>query len=30
VDLSTLPGVAHFEHIDPSSQAWKIVTDWLP
>ena len=30
VDLVTLPGVAHFEHLDPSSEAWRAVIDWLP
>lgn len=30
VDLVTLPGAGHFEHLDPGSEAWKIVTDWLP
>ena len=30
VDLVTLPGVGHFEHLDPSSDAWRAVTDWLP
>jgi acetyl esterase/lipase len=30
VELVTLPGVGHFEHLDPGSGAWKIVTDWLP
>jgi acetyl esterase/lipase len=30
VDLVTLPGVAHFEHLDPSSSAWRAVIDWLP
>jgi acetyl esterase/lipase len=30
VDLVTLPGVAHFEHLDPSSTAWQAVIDWLP
>ena len=30
VDLVTLPGVGHFEHLDPSSDAWRAVIDWLP
>jgi acetyl esterase/lipase len=30
VDLVTLPGVGHYEHLDPSSAAWRAVTDWLP
>ena len=30
VDLVTLPGVGHFEHLDPSSGAWRAVIDWLP
>jgi acetyl esterase/lipase len=29
VDLVTLPGVRHFEHLDPSSEAWRAVIDWL-
>jgi acetyl esterase/lipase len=29
VDLVTLPGVGHFEHLDPSSEAWRAVIDWL-
>jgi acetyl esterase/lipase len=30
VDLVTLPGVGHFEHLDPSGAAWREVIDWLP
>jgi acetyl esterase/lipase len=30
VDLVTLPGVAHFEHLDPASEAWRAVIEWLP
>jgi len=30
VDLVTLPGVGHYEHLDPSSAAWRAVIDWLP
>ncbi len=30
VELVALPGVGHYEHLDPASEAWKIVTDWLP
>jgi acetyl esterase/lipase len=29
-DLVTLPGVGHYEHLDPSSAAWRTVIDWLP
>jgi len=28
-ELRVLPGVGHFEHIDASSEAWKIARDWL-
>jgi hypothetical protein len=24
-----LAGVGHMEHLDPSSTAWRAVTDWL-
>jgi acetyl esterase/lipase len=27
--LVELPGCGHFEHLDPSSHAWRVVTDWL-
>ncbi len=30
VDLVTLPGVRHFEHLVPASTAWRAVVDWLP
>jgi acetyl esterase/lipase len=30
VDLVTLPGVGHFEHLDPASEAWQAVIAWLP
>ncbi|MEX2210338.1 MAG: alpha/beta hydrolase [Gaiellaceae bacterium] len=30
VDLVTLPGVGHFEHLEPASDAWLAVIDWLP
>jgi acetyl esterase/lipase len=29
VHLVTLPGVGHFEHLDPSSTAWQAVVEWL-
>jgi acetyl esterase/lipase len=29
VELVVLPGVGHFEHLDPSSDAWRTVTAWL-
>jgi acetyl esterase/lipase len=29
-DLVTLPRVGHYEHLDPSSAAWRAVIDWLP
>lgn len=29
VDLAILPGVGHFEHLDPTGEAWRVVTDWL-
>jgi acetyl esterase/lipase len=28
-ELRVLPGVGHFEHIDASSDAWRIARDWL-
>jgi acetyl esterase/lipase len=28
-ELVELPGCGHFEHLDPSSHAWTVVTDWL-
>ncbi|MEX1358272.1 MAG: prolyl oligopeptidase family serine peptidase, partial [Gaiellaceae bacterium] len=30
VSLVTLPGVGHFEHLDPASEAWRAVVEWLP
>ena len=30
VRLVTLPGVGHFEHLDPASDAWRAVVEWLP
>jgi len=30
VSLVTLPGVGHFEHLDPASDAWRAVVEWLP
>lgn len=30
VGLVTLPGVGHYEHLDPSSDAWNAVIEWLP
>lgn len=30
VSLVTLPGVGHFEHLDPDSEAWRAVVEWLP
>ena len=30
VDLVTLPDVGHFEHLDPGSEAWQTVVEWLP
>jgi pimeloyl-ACP methyl ester carboxylesterase len=30
VELEVLPGLGHFEHLDPSSAAWDAVTAWLP
>jgi dipeptidyl aminopeptidase/acylaminoacyl peptidase len=29
VDLAILPGVGHFEHLDPRSSAWAAVRAWL-
>lgn len=29
VDYAELPGVGHYEHLDPKGAAWKAVTDWL-
>jgi acetyl esterase/lipase len=28
-ELVELSGCGHFEHLDPSSHAWGVVTDWL-
>jgi dipeptidyl aminopeptidase/acylaminoacyl peptidase len=28
-ELVELPGCGHFEHLDPSSHAWAVVTEWL-
>jgi acetyl esterase/lipase len=28
-ELLELPGVGHFEHLDPSSEAWRAVAAWL-
>jgi acetyl esterase/lipase len=28
-DLVELPGCGHFEHLDPTSHAWGVVTEWL-
>ena len=28
-ELRVLPGVGHFEHIDASSEAWRIARSWL-
>ena len=28
-ELVVLPGIGHFEHIDPRSDAWRIVRTWL-
>ena len=30
VSLVTLPGVGHYEHLDPASDAWRAVVEWLP
>ena len=29
VTLVVRPGEGHFEHLDPTSMAWRAVTDWL-
>jgi acetyl esterase/lipase len=29
VELLALPGVGHFEHLDPGSEAWRAVLRWL-
>jgi acetyl esterase/lipase len=29
VELVALPGVGHFEHLDPASEAWAAVVRWL-
>lgn len=29
VDYVELPGVGHYEHLDPKGAAWAAVTDWL-
>jgi acetyl esterase/lipase len=29
VDTAILPGVGHFEHLDPRSTAWAAVREWL-
>jgi pimeloyl-ACP methyl ester carboxylesterase len=28
-ELRVLPDTGHFEHIDASSEAWRIAADWL-
>jgi dipeptidyl aminopeptidase/acylaminoacyl peptidase len=28
-ELVELPGCGHFEHLDPTSHAWGVVTDWI-
>jgi pimeloyl-ACP methyl ester carboxylesterase len=28
-ELVELPGCGHFEHLDPSSDAWRVVAAWL-
>ena len=28
-ELRILPGTGHFEHIDASTEAWRIGRDWL-
>ncbi len=28
-ELVELPGCGHFEHLDPASHAWQVVTAWL-
>lgn len=30
VELVVLPATGHFEHLDPRSDAWAAVRDWLP
>jgi dipeptidyl aminopeptidase/acylaminoacyl peptidase len=30
VDLAVLPDTGHYEHLDPTSEAWKAVRSWLP
>jgi pimeloyl-ACP methyl ester carboxylesterase len=30
VELALLPGVGHYEHLDPTSAAWRAVLEWLP
>jgi len=30
VELVILPATGHFEHVDPRSDAWEVVKDWLP
>lgn len=30
VELVVLPATGHFEHLDPRSDAWAAVKDWLP
>ncbi|HEX2045653.1 MAG TPA: alpha/beta fold hydrolase [Gaiellaceae bacterium] len=30
VELVVLPGTGHYEHLDPGSDAWAAVIDWLP
>jgi fermentation-respiration switch protein FrsA (DUF1100 family) len=29
VQLIEPPGIGHFEHIDPTHDAWKVVVTWL-
>jgi pimeloyl-ACP methyl ester carboxylesterase len=28
-ELVELPGCGHFEHLDPTSHAWRVVREWL-
>jgi pimeloyl-ACP methyl ester carboxylesterase len=29
VELVALPGVGHYDHLDPASEAWAAVVRWL-
>ena len=28
-ELAVVPGEGHLEHLEPGSQVWRAVTEWL-